>query len=74
MLTIEVKDNGIGIPTEEQSKLFNRFFRADNVANIEGTGLGLNIVKKYVELLNGTITFTSIPEKETIFTVQLPLK
>ena len=73
-LTIEVKDNGIGIPKVEQSKLFNRFFRADNAANIEGTGLGLNIVKKYVELLNGTITFTSNPEKETIFTVQLPLK
>ena len=74
LLTIEVVDNGIGIPRQEQNKLFNRFFRAENVANIEGTGLGLNIVKKYVELLNGTITFTSIPEKETIFTVKLPIK
>ena len=45
-LTIAVKDRGIGIPTAEQNKLFNRFFRARNVANIEGTGLGLNIVKK----------------------------
>jgi signal transduction histidine kinase len=73
-LSISVKDQGIGIPLAEQDKLFNRFFRADNVANIEGTGLGLNIVKKYVELLNGKITFTSIPGKETTFTVKLPLK
>lgn len=73
-LTIIVKDRGIGIPLAEQNKLFKRFFRAENVANIEGTGLGLNIVKKYVELLNGKITFTSIPEEETIFTVKLPLK
>ena len=73
-LTIKVTDNGIGIPKNEQKKLFNRFFRAENVANIEGTGLGLNIVKKYVEILKGKITFTSEPEKETIFTVQIPLK
>ncbi len=70
--TIEVKDNGIGIPKEEQKELFKRFFRAGNVSNIEGTGLGLNIVKKYVELLNGKISFISEPKKETIFTVQIP--
>jgi len=69
---IEVKDNGIGIPKVEQKELFKRFFRAGNVSNIEGTGLGLNIVKKYVELLKGKITFVSEPEKETIFTVQIP--
>jgi signal transduction histidine kinase len=73
-LTIMITDYGIGIPIAEQNKLFNRFFRAANVANIEGTGLGLNIVKKYVELLSGTITFTSIPGEETIFTVKLPIK
>lgn len=73
-LTIAVKDRGIGIPLAEQNKLFNRFFRADNVANIEGTGLGLNIVKKYVELLSGRITFTSIPGEETIFIIKIPLK
>ena len=69
---IEVKDHGIGIPIAEQKELFKRFFRAGNVSNIEGTGLGLNIVKKYVELLNGKISFVSEPEKETIFTVQIP--
>ncbi len=69
---IEVKNQGIGIPIAEQKELFKRFFRAGNVSNIEGTGLGLNIVKKYVELLNGKISFVSEPEKETIFTVQIP--
>ena len=70
--TIQVKDHGIGIPKAEQKELFKRFFRAGNVSNIEGTGLGLNIVKKYVELLKGDISFVSEPEKETIFTVQIP--
>jgi len=72
-LTVKVIDNGIGIPNSEQEKMFERFFRAANVTNIEGTGLGLNIVKKYVELLNGNITFTSVPEKETIFTIKIPV-
>ncbi len=71
-LIIQVTDHGIGVPQEEQKKMFERFFRAKNVTNIEGTGLGLNIVKKYVELLNGEITFVSKPEEETVFTVSLP--
>ncbi len=69
ILTISVKDSGIGIPIEEQKFLFDRFFRAKNASNIQGTGLGLNIVKKYVELMGGQISFTSSPEKGTIFTV-----
>lgn len=73
-LLLEVTDYGIGIPESEQSKMFERFFRAANVFNIEGTGLGLNIVKKYVELLNGNISFVSVPEKETKFTVEITLK
>lgn len=73
-IEFKVRDNGIGIPLNEQSKMFERFFRAANVFNIEGTGLGLNIVKKYVELLEGNITFTSDPGKETTFTVQIPNK
>ncbi|QNL22460.1 PAS domain-containing sensor histidine kinase [Hyphobacterium sp. CCMP332] len=68
-LKISVKDSGIGIPVEEQKFLFDRFFRAKNASNIQGTGLGLNIVKKYVELMGGQISFTSRPEKGTIFTV-----
>ena len=74
LLTIKVIDQGIGIPKEEQKHMFERFFRAKNVTNIGGTGLGLNIVKKYVELLKGDIKFSSEIGKGTKFTVQLPLE
>ena len=67
--TIRVTDHGIGIPKEDQKHLFDTFFRAGNVSNIQGTGLGLNIVKKYVDLLGGTINFISVYEKGTIFTI-----
>ncbi|MBL7748158.1 MAG: PAS domain-containing sensor histidine kinase, partial [Chitinophagaceae bacterium] len=50
-LVIAVKDQGIGIPEEDQPHLFSTFFRAKNVSNIQGTGLGLPIVKRYVNLL-----------------------
>ncbi|AUC84638.1 hybrid sensor histidine kinase/response regulator [Polaribacter sp. ALD11] len=69
---LEVKDEGIGIPAEEQDKLFDRFFRAKNAYNIEGTGLGLNIVKQYVELMNGTIDFKSKINTGTTFLLKLP--
>ncbi len=68
-----VADQGIGIPEEEQQHLFTRFFRAHNVENIQGTGLGLNIVKRYVEMLDGAISFESKLNKGTTFHVQLPL-
>jgi signal transduction histidine kinase len=68
-LIIEVKDKGIGIPEDEQIHIFGRFFRAKNASNIQGTGLGLNIVKKYVELLQGEISFTSDEESGTSFKV-----
>lgn len=68
-----VNDNGIGIPEDEQKNIFGRFYRARNALNIEGTGLGLHIVQKYVHLLNGTITFESQLDKGTIFTVILPI-
>ncbi len=71
-IEIKVKDNGIGIPEEDQEQLFQRFFRGQNAANIQGTGLGLNIVARYVELMNGTITFESKPEKGTIFIIKIP--
>ena len=73
LLTLTIKDRGIGIPEEEQSQLFERFFRAKNVTNIGGTGLGLNIVKKYVDLLNGDIKFESKSGKGATFFVSLPL-
>lgn len=56
---IKVKDQGIGIPQKDQKYLFDRFFRASNVETIQGTGLGLNIMKRYVEMLGGSIGFTS---------------
>ncbi len=72
-LAIVIKDGGIGIPLEEQHHLFERFFRARNALNIQGTGLGLNIVKKYMEMAGGTIHFTSEPGKGTVFTLKLPV-
>lgn len=71
---ISVKDYGIGIPEEDKSNLFDRFFRATNSTAYQGTGLGLNITKKNVELMNGTITFDSIENVETTFVIQLPIK
>lgn len=67
--TVAVKDYGMGIPLADQPKLFSRFFRAGNSGNISGTGLGLHIVKKYVELMQGTISFQSEPGKGSTFLV-----
>jgi PAS domain S-box-containing protein len=72
-IIFKVEDEGIGIPPEDQKHLFERFFRASNSGNIEGTGLGLNIVKRYTELLNGGITFNSEYGKGSTFIVSIPL-
>lgn len=71
---LEVQDYGIGIPEEEQAQLFERFFRAKNAFNLQGTGLGLNIVKRYVDLIHGKISFFSREQEGTTFTVQFPKK
>ena len=71
-IMLQVVDQGMGIPEEEQKHLFERFFRASNAININGTGLGLNIVKKYVDMLQGEISFESIPNQGTTFTINLP--
>lgn len=68
-LTVKVKDQGIGIPVEDQKNMFSRFFRASNVENIKGTGLGLTIVKKYAELMNGEIIFESKEGEGTEFMI-----
>ena len=73
LLHIVVADNGMGIPEEDQKYLFDRFFRASNAINIEGTGLGLNIVKKYIEMLDGDISFQSKLYQGTTFSVRLPI-
>ena len=72
-ILLSIKDEGFGIPEAEQQHLFERFFRAKNAINIQGTGLGLNIVKKYVEMLEGDITFESEENKGTTFHITLPL-
>jgi signal transduction histidine kinase len=72
-LVIKVKDEGIGIPDTDKDNLFISFFRARNAIHIQGTGLGLYIVKRYVDLLGGTITFSSQMNTGTIFTIELPL-
>lgn len=66
---ISIRDEGIGIPKADQKHMFERFFRASNSGNIQGTGLGLNIVKRYVELLGGEINFTSTEGVGTTFTL-----
>ncbi|MCP4457370.1 MAG: PAS domain S-box protein [Cytophagales bacterium] len=73
-LQIEVIDRGIGIPKKEQKNLFTRFFRAGNVTNIQGTGLGLHIVRKYVDILGGEISFRSKEGEGSTFVVRIPIK
>src|SRR5438046_8551802 len=71
---IEVRDRGIGIPVQDQPRLFDSFHRASNVENRPGTGLGLAIVKKSVELHGGEIGLTSAVGSGTRFTVMIPLR
>ncbi|HEY4799809.1 MAG TPA: ATP-binding protein [Bacteroidia bacterium] len=71
-IELMVSDRGIGISEEDQKNLFERFYRGFNATNIEGTGLGLNIVAKYVELLKGSIDFNSELEKGTTFNISIP--
>jgi len=66
---VTIKDDGIGIPEADQKHLFEAFFRAHNTGNIPGTGLGLNIVGRYVNLMNGKIDFQSNVNKGTTFTL-----
>jgi signal transduction histidine kinase len=68
-----IKDEGIGIPLEDQKQLFQPFYRANNVGSIPGTGLGLAIVKKCLEAHGGDITVNSEVGVGTTFTVTLPL-
>lgn len=70
---ITVKDNGIGIPENDQKHLFEAFFRAHNTGNIPGTGLGLNIVARYAGLMNGTVGFESHVNQGATFTISFPV-
>jgi len=68
-----IQDHGVGIPKNEQNLLFERFFRGKNVGAVEGSGLGLSIVKKCLEVMKGTIEFESIEGKGTTFKVTIPV-
>jgi len=70
---IMIQDNGIGIPETDQKHLFEAFFRAHNTGNIPGTGLGLNIVTRYTNLMNGKVDFKSEVNQGTSFTITFPL-
>lgn len=72
-VVVIVRDEGIGIPEKEQDKLFDRFYRANNAGNIEGTGLGLNIVKGYIAKLNGDISIASKENEGTTVTINIPI-
>ena len=71
---ISIKDQGLGIKSEDISKLFMPFAQLSNLptGNEKSTGLGLSIVKNLVELLGGTISVASIPNEGTTFTLRLP--
>ncbi|RZL16711.1 MAG: HAMP domain-containing histidine kinase [Hymenobacter sp.] len=71
-LTLRVQDQGVGISPADQAHLFERFFRAQNAAEIPGTGLGLYIIAKYLELMDGRIDLASELGVGTTFTVTIP--
>jgi len=71
---ISVSDKGIGIPKEDLERMFSSFFRAANAVNIQGTGLGLHIVKRLVELMHGSVQIESELGKGTTVTITIPVK
>ena len=72
---IEVADEGLGIPTAEQERIFEKFYRLDpqQTKGVGGSGLGLYICRELVERMNGTLTVDSRPGEGSRFTVELPL-
>lgn len=73
-ITFKVSDQGIGIPENDQKFIFQRYFRAENVLNEQGTGIGLNIIKSHVDSLGGNISFISKENIGSTFTVELPIR
>lgn len=70
--TIRIQDQGIGISDTDKEHLFSSFFRGSNAVNIQGTGLGLHIVKRYLDLIKGTIDLESKLGKGTTFIITIP--
>jgi PAS domain S-box-containing protein len=71
-IILQIQDSGIGIPESDKKRLFEKFYRASNVDNISGTGLGMAIIKQAVDLHGGSINFESEEGVGTTFTVCLP--
>jgi signal transduction histidine kinase len=72
LLRISVEDRGIGIPPGDQARLFEEFFRASNVGNVRGTGVGLSIARECARLHGGRLSFQSVPGRGTTFIVEIP--
>ena len=72
---VSVKDTGVGIKAEEMEKIFDEFYRVKNedTVDIPGTGLGLSLVKRLVELHQGLVEAESTPGSGSVFTVKIPL-
>ncbi|WMI68088.1 PAS domain-containing sensor histidine kinase [Mangrovimonas sp. YM274] len=70
----KVIDEGVGIPKKDQKNIFKRYFRAENVLLVEGTGIGLNIVKSHLKNLGGNLTFDSKENQGTTFVMSIPNK
>jgi signal transduction histidine kinase len=73
LLSIQIRDEGIGIPEDDLTHLFDTFFRASNARHIPGTGLGLAIVKRAVDAHRGTISVHSEIGLGTTFSIQIPV-
>jgi signal transduction histidine kinase len=75
-VAVEISDTGIGVPQEEQARIFEEFYRASNARQMqpEGDGLGLSLVKRVVEMHAGTINFSSHVGSGTTFRIVLPLE
>lgn len=75
-LTITVSDTGVGVPEKDLNNIFNRFYQSEQPSYIlnQGTGIGLSIIKEFVELHEGSIVASLLPERGMRFVVELPLK
>jgi len=69
----KIIDEGVGIPAKDQDHIFDRYFRAENVLNYQGTGIGLNIAKVHIENLGGNISFKSKENTGSTFMIELPI-
>ena len=72
VVELEVSNTGIGIPPDEQEKIFERYYRADPSRHEPGFGLGLALVRSIVDYQHGTILCHSVPDRGTTFTIRLP--